>query len=335
MIRVHTMNPTKTEREHVCFQIVKHYPFLADTLGCGISSWQSAIKYRFKNLRKTRQVSSGNGTAVVKPEMKRRKCEAVETENGETDETCKEHVQQLKREMSKLSHRNYGLIGNLMEATYMYRRKRILENPVSINNVVQEYPALQLVSEIKAEFSRILGKEKIVRNMTAAFNTMQSNVFRLAMAKGVLKDSNIKNLVEEFPSRQSEIEGMACLIAVPILLRETGPDSAVLKICSENESIDQSIKESIFPRLVGSSSLEDIDPLYIAAEGKIISKLSGLNVDAAVAIALLMGAFYIFNVQYPNKSKNTYIFLESKILQNKTKEANRRVIVQKLLKELE
>ncbi|XP_033118410.1 uncharacterized protein LOC117118033, partial [Anneissia japonica] len=105
--------------------------------------------------------------------------------------------------MSKLSHRNYGLIGNLMEAKYMYRRKRILENPVSINNVVQEYPALQLMSEIKAEFARILGKEKIVRNMTAAFNTMESNVFRLAMAKGALKDSNIKNHVEEFPSRKS------------------------------------------------------------------------------------------------------------------------------------
>ena len=34
-IRVHTLYPTKTEREHVALMIITKYPFLADKLGSG------------------------------------------------------------------------------------------------------------------------------------------------------------------------------------------------------------------------------------------------------------------------------------------------------------
>ena len=38
VLRMHTMNPTKSEREYVAFQIIKKFPFLADTMGSGIVS---------------------------------------------------------------------------------------------------------------------------------------------------------------------------------------------------------------------------------------------------------------------------------------------------------
>ena len=34
----HTLYPTKSEREHVAFMVIKKYPFLADKLGTGIVS---------------------------------------------------------------------------------------------------------------------------------------------------------------------------------------------------------------------------------------------------------------------------------------------------------
>ena len=101
----------------------------------------------------------------------------------------------------------------------------------------------------------------------------------------------------------------------------------------ENESIDKSIQESVFPRLVVSGNLADIDPLYIAAEGRVIVKLGGLNIGMPMALALLMGTFYIFNIEYPTKARNTYVFLEATFLENK-KEAKKRVVIQKLPKEL-
>ena len=35
-IRIHTMFPTKAEREHVAFLLIKQYPFLEDAIGSGI-----------------------------------------------------------------------------------------------------------------------------------------------------------------------------------------------------------------------------------------------------------------------------------------------------------
>ena len=38
-IRVHTIYPTKAEREHVAFLLIKKFPFLRDAIGSGIVSW--------------------------------------------------------------------------------------------------------------------------------------------------------------------------------------------------------------------------------------------------------------------------------------------------------
>jgi len=37
-IRIHSLYPTKAEREHVAFLLIKKYPFLADSIGTGIVS---------------------------------------------------------------------------------------------------------------------------------------------------------------------------------------------------------------------------------------------------------------------------------------------------------
>jgi len=36
--RIHSLYPTKAEREHVAFLLIKKYPFLADSIGTGIVS---------------------------------------------------------------------------------------------------------------------------------------------------------------------------------------------------------------------------------------------------------------------------------------------------------
>ena len=73
--------------------------------------------------------------------------------------------------------------------------------------------------------------------------------------------------------------------------------------------MDEAITTSIFPRLVGSWAAGKVDPLYIAAEGKPIARLplSGLS----VGLVLLIGIFYIYNIEYPAKAKGVFIFLEA------------------------
>lgn len=102
----------------------------------------------------------------------------------------------------------------------------------------------------------------------------------------------------------------------------------------DDECIDEAIMKSVTPRLVGAGELDNITPLYIVAEGKIMAKLSGISAGLPMPLILLMGTYYIFNVVYPAKAKNLFLFLEAVLLQN-TAEAKKRVAVQRFLKELQ
>ena len=62
--------------------------------------------------------------------------------DGETEETCKEHILVMKKEMRKTTNRKMAVIKDLMELTYPYRRKSILLQPSEIDVVLHEYPAL-------------------------------------------------------------------------------------------------------------------------------------------------------------------------------------------------
>ena len=52
-----------------------------------------------------------------------------------------------------------------------------------------------------------------------------------------------------------------------------------------------------------------------------------------MTLILLIGTFYIFNVEYPVKARNIFMFLEAMLLDNST-EAKKSVVIQKFLKEL-
>ena len=68
--------------------------------------------------------------------------------DGETEETCKEHILVMKKEMKKTTNRKMAVIKDLMELTYPYRRKSILLQPSEIDVVLHEYSALTLTSEV-------------------------------------------------------------------------------------------------------------------------------------------------------------------------------------------
>ena len=67
---------------------------------------------------------------------------------GETEETCKEHITIMKKEMGKTTNKNVAMIRELMDLTYPLRRREILTNPTSIKGYIAKYPALQLVAEV-------------------------------------------------------------------------------------------------------------------------------------------------------------------------------------------
>ena len=118
-------------------------------------SWQSAIKYRLKTLRKTKRphpktsVSNENKEAP-KPKVARRDVDRSipEMPEGETNETCVEHVATMKKGMGKTTNRNLVLLKELMEITFPYRRTELIQTPVHVSELLVKFPALQLVSHV-------------------------------------------------------------------------------------------------------------------------------------------------------------------------------------------
>lgn len=95
----------------------------------------------------------GQEPEPAEPKIKKRKGTAVPVlDEGETNETTKEHTRQLQKEMAKGS-RNYQLIKQLMDLTYKYRRISIVDGlpgTESVSKILDIYPALQLVTEVSS-----------------------------------------------------------------------------------------------------------------------------------------------------------------------------------------
>ena len=72
----------------------------------------------------------------------------LELPEGDTEETCKEHLKAMSKELSKNTNRNLAMVRELMMITYAIRRKRILLEENAIVYVLAEYPALGLMSEV-------------------------------------------------------------------------------------------------------------------------------------------------------------------------------------------
>lgn len=83
---------------------------------------------------------------------------------------------------------------------------------------------------------------------------------------------------------------------------------------------------------MGAGDIGEINPLYIAGEGKIILKFNK-SVTMLNALALLVGCYYIFNIEYPTATRNIFLFLEMAMLE-KTGVANKRVAINKFLQQL-
>ncbi|XP_014667299.1 PREDICTED: uncharacterized protein LOC106808901 isoform X3 [Priapulus caudatus] len=174
------------EREYVAFMVIKKFPFLADTIGTGIGSWQTAIKHRFKNLRKTKHdpQRAASVTDPKGPQIKRRKVQGVpDLLEGETEETCKEHIKTLKKEMQKTSNKSQALIKELMDITFPYKRQELMETGVLVEDFLNQYPALQFVSEMKAELARITGEKKCYQNNGRQLDSFATQVVKTGREK--------------------------------------------------------------------------------------------------------------------------------------------------------
>ena len=64
-------------------------------------------------------------------------------------ETCRERIKVMRREMARPSNRNLPTIKELMALMHAYRRELFLEETIPINQFIEEYPALKTSAGVR------------------------------------------------------------------------------------------------------------------------------------------------------------------------------------------
>lgn len=96
----------------------------------------------------SRPVRKNPTAPASEPHTKKRKFyEVPQLPEGETLATCEEHKKALIKEMTK-TKKNPHLIKELMDITFAHRRQKLLNETKRVETILEEYPALQLVSEV-------------------------------------------------------------------------------------------------------------------------------------------------------------------------------------------
>lgn len=176
--------------------LVFKYPFLGDKPGCGTGSWKQALKNRTKNQRRrmldVREVAEERAkrskVELAKKTPRRLNAQCVlpspaPYDIGEDTASIQAHIEFLRKEMKKAPEtRNEAMISDGMERTHVQRRAWIIENPRTVEEVLNLYPALEVKEEVLHEFFRMtqVHAEKEVANF---FDKKGERVRALAQEK--------------------------------------------------------------------------------------------------------------------------------------------------------
>lgn len=112
------------------------------------------MKNRFEKLRKSGKSSGKSNEKRTKETgdsqqvQKKRTEECLEMPEGETEETCKEHIKVMKREMARPSNRSLAMVKELTVLTHAHRGELFLKETIPINQFLKEYPALKISAEV-------------------------------------------------------------------------------------------------------------------------------------------------------------------------------------------
>ncbi|CAG0901172.1 unnamed protein product [Darwinula stevensoni] len=209
----YTMTPLPDQYRDVCISLVEEYP---QWIPKGLSSidaknvWTERLSIRFRNARQR----DSDHTPFKRPKLHTQQDSAVakgrpawgvlnylptEETPGEDDSTIICHINWMKRE--NLKKRQDGLgIKVRMDRTFTDRRKKIVNEKLSIHSLMETYPCLFSAEEFRNEAQRLFGADMHFRSSCELPNLL------LKVKKAVKPLKDVLNC--DVPS--SELYGLLC-----------------------------------------------------------------------------------------------------------------------------
>nr|XP_033944583.1 uncharacterized protein LOC117450756 isoform X2 [Pseudochaenichthys georgianus]XP_033944584.1 uncharacterized protein LOC117450756 isoform X2 [Pseudochaenichthys georgianus] len=335
-----TAYPNKDHYESVAKALVAKHPCLKEPgSGRGWYCWVFSLRFKMGNYRQ-RMMAAGCPEVLVnkrkrgeenhKPVKKSKKGEIhylPEPPEGQTTGKSEKDRNTMALEVQKKDS-DLQLLGELMIATFSQRRKEIIGDEPLISAVMERWPALFGQRQLCAEFSRIVTKD-LLKSLLEGLDAMVPSLleaYKAAVASGRRSAmSGVLQCLQKEDTNQSR--RTAALLGLPIFFAEDS--SNFIRMCdAHGETLDVILKGMQVGLLIGHEGpLLDSFPLEVfnvavVVEEKII--LHDLR-DVPTGFAMLMGAIYCLNLEYPRNMKYSFEFLQKVIMTIKPDQCSARI----------
>ncbi|XP_078493512.1 sterile alpha motif domain-containing protein 3-like isoform X2 [Ciona intestinalis] len=164
----YTLYPSSLEYNTVAIQLVREFPFLADKNDRSkLGTWVDGIRQKFRDARRpmthipeVMEMKKRFGTkhprpAVIEKETTPAKRRLLQTEDiGEDEHSMAAHTKDMEKELKK-NVKNVDLLRDRMNRTFLFRQKECQDGAMTLNAILEKYPAFQYPVVIFDEANRI------------------------------------------------------------------------------------------------------------------------------------------------------------------------------------
>ncbi|XP_039658053.1 sterile alpha motif domain-containing protein 3-like [Perca fluviatilis] len=311
------MFPTNDDYVKVCKALILKYPFLKDKEGNGYHTWHMSLKRKFKYERvpliddeevRRMKLKFGHHKKPLQHEentSKRAKTSKEVDIIGEDDTSVAGHVKVLQDQYRK-TQPDVRMVEERMMRTFAWRRREIA-NGMTVEEAINKYPFLKSPCRLFQEMGRLHDEMNICRRFEDGFKVLVPTVLRLTQRKSPLADLALEEreaaLTEDVPG----IDFRAAILLLPILFREKND---VLVILGEDQPPSPYPTVQLDAVADWRTVLTRRVPAVVKLDGQSVCMALGLEEGVIAAFC----AYFIYNVVYPSRLKNTLIFIQRYVL---------------------
>lgn len=305
-------------------ELVKRFPQLSDASPTGCKTWREGIRGHAKNMRR----KMGPGIPEVdraKAKVRLRLSVTKQPAASTSEDACRTATSQasairflpqielgkeededavgvlvgfLKTETEKPS-RNLAKIKGAMDRTFFARRYWMTDLSLTVERIIQRYPALRLEEEIRHEFERLTQKDAKAGLQTFLEQKID-RVFTLLMDKPSTREKANDVMRDAGSCLPTETKGFlatACLCLFPGLVREKS--GVFLK------KLEPGVQYQHPTIVYSGKDAFNTSAVQVALKHIVISVA-----DIKHAISLMLCMYWTFNVEYTLEARNTLAILE-------------------------
>lgn len=318
--------PNSVQRKEVANSLVGKYPSLKSSIGDGTHEWCIRIYDKMREVRRQKRKAQASDNSHAKNTKFCKKSGKVARRSrgeinwqplppdGEDSISIAANEEWLRKESTKhVSAQNRQAISEKMELCFANRRKILNNSLMTIEDIKKLYPFLFTVHGLVKEFNLLMALN-IDHTMLSELQSLSPKLLKLAEQKKKNMSPETSSLLTDFEqtnANECHVNNSLIIgiLLLPFFLSEN--KDLLFRIYPSETSAEEIVVDGpITPHVVVIGSPFTSSLVYLVAEGQIVLEA----VEFLQAIISLIALYYCCNIQYPNKGKQIFRFIEIQLL---------------------